>query len=145
MVIHPIHHALRLASIVALSCGVLIGPQAQAQIPGGQTGFNPALLQLFGNHKAFSSKVDLRMTDTSGKEVLRTPMLLSVLDRRVRVDVNINQISSSNLDPEGLNMFKRANMDLVVSILRPDDTKTLVMLVDKAHPADIHSREVPGG
>lgn len=116
-----------MAPLLAICLLGLVTSPLQAQIPGGQTGFNPALLQLFGNHKAFSSKVELRMTDASGKDVVKTPMIMSLLDRRVRVEVNINQISSSNLDSEGLNMFKRAGMDQVVSILRPDESRTVVI------------------
>ncbi|MBI3868437.1 MAG: hypothetical protein HY299_07885 [Verrucomicrobia bacterium] len=125
--IHRIHRASRILPALALLLSGMLRITVDAQIPGGQTGFNPALLQLFGNHKAFTTKVELRMTDAAGKDVVKTPMGMALLDRRVRVEVNINQITSSTLDAEGLNMFKRAGMDQVVSILRPDDSRTMVI------------------
>lgn len=98
-----------------------------AQIPGGQTGFNPALLQLFGDHKAFSSRLDLRMIDAAGKEMVKTPMDFALMDGKIRVQVDITQIKSSSMDADSLSLFKKAGMDLVISILRPDQGKSQVI------------------
>ncbi len=121
---HPFPTLLAwLSALTLLSCPTAVS----AQMPGGLTDFNPALLQLFGEHKSFSSRVQLRMTDPSGKELVKTPMGLSLLDGNVRVEVDINQITSSNLDAEGLALFKKAGMDRVISILRPDQGKSVII------------------
>lgn len=93
---------------------------ATAQLPTGQGSFNPALLQLFGNNKAFVGRTDLRMSDKANKEIIRMPMQMSFLDGKVRVEVSLNDITSASLATEATKLFKQAGMDRVVSILRPD-------------------------
>lgn len=108
-----------------------------AQIPGGQTGFNPALLQLFGSHKAFTGTTDLRMTDRMNKELVRMPMQMQFLDGKVRAEVNLKQITASAMGEEGLAMFKQAGMEQVVSILRPDRKVSIVAFA----PAKVFTQE----
>lgn len=108
-----------------------------AQIPGGQSGFNPALLQLFGAHKAFIGKTDLRMTDRANKELVRMPMVMQFLDGKVRAEVNLNQITASEMGEQGLTLFKQAGMEQVVSILRPDKKTSIVAF----SPAKVYTQE----
>lgn len=109
----------------------------QGQIPGGQTGFNPALLQLFGSHKAFTGLTDLRMTDRTNKELVRMPMRMQFLDGKVRAEVNLKQISAAAMGEDGLAMFKQAGMEQVVSILRPDRKISIVSF----SPAKVFTQE----
>lgn len=96
------------------------------QIPGGQSGFNPALLHLFGPHKGFAGQTELRIMDRANKETVRMPMNMLFLDGKVRAEVNLNQIQSASMGQEGMDMFKKAGMDQVVSVLRPDSKMSIV-------------------
>lgn len=98
-----------------------------AQVPGGQTGFNPALLQLFGNHKAFTGRLDLRTIDSAAKELVKTPMDFALMDGKLRVQVDITQIKSASMDADSLSLFKKAGMDVVISIISPDQGKSQVI------------------
>ena len=106
--------------LLALLVSLILIPSSRGQLPTGQGSFNPALLQVFGNNKAFVGRTDLRMSDKNNKEIIRMPMLMSFLEGKVRVEVSLNDISSTSLASEATQLFKQAGMDRVVSILRPD-------------------------
>lgn len=106
--------------LLALLVSWVLIPSSRGQLPTGQGSFNPALLQVFGNNKAFVGRTDLRMSDKNNKEIIRMPMLMSFLEGKVRVEVSLNDISSTSLASEATQLFKQAGMDRVVSILRPD-------------------------
>ncbi|HAM73026.1 MAG TPA: hypothetical protein DCM86_15415 [Verrucomicrobiales bacterium] len=103
---------------------------AFGQLPGGggsdPSSFNPALLQLFGGAKAFSGRVNLRVTDQGNKETMRTPMTLVYLENKVRVEVNLGDMVQATLPPQAIAMFKQAGMDQVTSILRPDRKQAII-------------------
>lgn len=119
-----LRHTLFLLLMVAL---LPSATRLSAQIPGGQTGFNPALLQLFGEHKAFSGRLDLRTIDPAGKDLVKSPMDFAMLDGKIRVQVDITQITSASMDADSLALFKKAGMDQVISIIRPDQGKSQVI------------------
>lgn len=115
----------KLALVLAALVSCLIEP-ARAQIPGGQSGFNPALLQLFGNHRAFTGSTELRMLDRANTEVLKMPMSMQYLDGKVRAEVNLNTIKASELGEQSLALYKKAGMEQITSILRPDRKNSIV-------------------
>lgn len=94
------------------------GFDAAAQLPG--TGVSTALTKLFGNVQAFSTRAEVRVLDKSQREWLRTPMDLAMLQGKVRVEVNMNQIAGRNLPADTLANLKQLGLDHVISVARPD-------------------------
>ena len=92
-----------------------------AQLPGGSpTGLNAALTKLFGSDAAFIANADVQVLDKSQQEWVRTPMTFTVLDGKVRADIDMMQTRSRDLPPKALDSFKQMGMERVSSIFRPD-------------------------
>src|ERR1051326_3922388 len=101
---------------------------AQAQMPGlAQPGLNSSLIKLFGKINAFSSKTQVRMLDKTQKETMSMTMDFAFLDGKIRLDVDLNQIKSTDIPQQMLGSLKQIGMDKMVSIVRPDKKATLVI------------------
>ena len=61
------------------------------QMPGGAgpAGVSSALTKLFGKTTAFSAKGEMQVTDTTGHEVAFWPMDFSLLDKKIRVEIDL--------------------------------------------------------
>ncbi|MBM3846263.1 MAG: hypothetical protein FJ405_08260 [Verrucomicrobia bacterium] len=99
---------------------------ALAQLPGGANSFNPALLQLFDGHKAFSARAELRVLDPQRRETIRTSIQMAYLNGKVRAEVSLSSITSQRMSTDALDLFKQAGMDPVVSVLLPDRKVSIV-------------------
>src|SRR5689334_20366443 len=75
--------------------GVLISGAAVAQMPGSDV--NIAITKLFGNATAFSANADVRVLDKTQKEWAQTQMAFTVLDGKIRVDIDMTQMKSAAL------------------------------------------------
>ena len=110
-----------------------------AQIPGGSAaGFNASLTRLFGDVTAFSAKAEARVLDEQDKEVMVAPMDFALLDRKIRIDIDLTQAKSRDFSPEMIAMMKQQGLANMVSIVRPD--KNLVYLI---YPAQKSSLSMP--
>ena len=114
--------SLKAALWATLSCVLLAGPAAVAQVPsaGPATGVNAAFVRLFGPASAFTAKVETRVQDRSGHLLVRMPMEYAALDGKVRLDIDLSQVQSKDFTAATLANIKQAGMDRVVSIFRPD-------------------------
>jgi hypothetical protein len=112
-----------------LLIAVFVGEASlQAQLPGAnQPGLNAALLKILGEVIAFSSSADVRLTEKGSKDSVSMTVGFAMLDRKVRMDVDMNTVKSKQISPETLASFKAAGMDKVTTILLPD--KKLALLV----------------
>jgi len=104
------------------------GP-ALAQIPsaGSPADLNAVFFRLFGSVTAFTAKVDLQVLDKSQKEWMRMPMILSTLDNKARLEVNLEEVKSKDVTEGAVAKLKEAGLNHVVSILRPDKKTRLVL------------------
>jgi hypothetical protein len=110
-----------------------------AQLPGGgQPGVNGAMLKLFSDISAFSSKAEVRFTDKSTKEVTTMTMGFMMQDRKVRLELDMSQIKSKQLTKESLTAMKAAGLDKLVTVVRPD--RKVAMLI---YPAVAGYVEMP--
>jgi len=117
----------RIQTIVA---GLLLaGVGAQAQMPGagGPPGMSSALTRLFGDINAFTAKADVQVVDGSQKEVAGMPMDFAMLDKKVRVEIDLTQAKSSSMPPGAAEQLNSMGMAQVVSIVRPDKQLVYVM------------------
>jgi len=132
--IKRIHSLTVLLSIVGLC------PCARAQFgsPGGQAGLNAAMTKLFGETKSFTSQAEVKMLDKGGTETMTMPMTFSMLEGKIRADIDMARVKSKDMPPEAAASLKQMGMDKMVSIVRPDKKLTIII-----YPALKSYAEVP--
>jgi hypothetical protein len=119
----------RLCSLLALTAVLAVASPAGAQMPnpGQAAGLNAAMTKLFGDVTAFSSKATVRMLDKNQKETMLMPIGFSLLEGKIRAEIDLTQIKSKDLQPEAMAMFKQMGMDKMTTIIRPDRKATMVI------------------
>ena len=118
----------------ALLAAVLLSAVcADGQMPGagGSAGMTTALLKLFGGINAFTARAEVQVLDDSQKEVSNVPMDFSLLDKRIRVDIDQSQTKSRSMPPGAAETLKQMGMARVVSILCPDKQAAYVFYPDQ--------------
>ncbi|HWN96084.1 MAG TPA: DUF4412 domain-containing protein [Methylomirabilota bacterium] len=125
----------RLFFALAFSLGVLA---ASAQRGAPQTGISAAMIQMFGDIKAFTAQADVHLMDKEQKEISAIPMTFALRDGKMRVDMDLSQAKGSAIPPEAAAMLKQAGMDKMVSLIQPDRKVTAIM-----YPAARAYAEVP--
>lgn len=106
----------------------------RAQLPGGGTAsgtFDPALLQLFGDIKAFTATAQARVTNDKHEEIISTPMKFALLDRAIRVDLDLTKIKTKTMPAGAAEQLKAMGMANVVSITRPEKKTSYVLYPDQ--------------
>jgi hypothetical protein len=103
------------------------------QVPGGTgpAGVSAALTKLFGSNTAFSAKGEMRITDTAKKEIAFWPMDFSLLDRKIRVEIDLTQTRNKDMPAGTAATLKQIGMAEVVSIIRPDKGILFVIYPDQ--------------
>lgn len=116
-----------------LAAVFLAGLAAYGQMPGGNgpAGMSAALTKLFGNNTAFSARGEMQVTDTSQKEVANWPMDFALLDKKIRVKIDLTQVRNQNMPPGTSDMLKQMGMAQVISIIRPDKKSVYVIYPDQ--------------
>jgi hypothetical protein len=109
-----------------LGAALLATTPASAQMPS-QGGLNAAMLKLFGDTTAFSADAELTMQDLSHKETLRSIVHFALLDGKMRTELDMNQMKSTELSAEDLAGFKQMGLEKMITIVRPDRKSTLVI------------------
>lgn len=115
------------AAIVLASLGV------QAQVPGagGPAGMSAAITKLFGDIKAFTAKAEVKVLDASQKEVVSMPMEFALLDKSIRVEMDMTQMKNQQMPPGMANTLKQMGMAHVVSIISPANNTAFVIYPDQ--------------
>jgi len=104
------------------------GTKAHAQYTAGASpGLNAALVRLFGNVHAFTAQLQIRMTDAQGVETLNAPMKFSLLDGKMRGDLEISKLKSKDLPALAASAAKSVGMDNVITLVRPDLKETYLV------------------
>jgi hypothetical protein len=110
---------------------------ALAQMPGGAAGLNASMIKLFGDITAFSARADVRLMDAKQTETMRLPMDFSMLDGKVRAEVNLSEVKSSQMPAATLAQLKQMGMDRMITIVRPDlKTSLLLYPILKAYASN---------
>lgn len=123
---------------VLLFCWGLIGSAslpAQAPLAGGSTAaVNAALTKLFGDVKAFSAKVEVRVFGSNQIEKIVAPLEVALLDNKFRTEVDVTRMRNKDLPPGAMEGMKQLGLERTVSIVRPDKkTNYLVFPGAKAY------------
>jgi hypothetical protein len=104
-----------------------VGARAQMPGAGGPAGMNAAMAKLFGDLKAFSAKAEVQVLDGSQKEIATMPMDFSLLDGKIRVEMDMTQAKIASMPPGAATQLKQMGMAQVVSIVRPDKKQIFVV------------------
>jgi hypothetical protein len=131
---------------------VLCGPntlRAQGSL-GASPGLNAALVRLFGEHKAFSAGLEIRMVDGQGRETLDAPMKFSLLDGNMRGDLDVTRLRSKDLPALAAAAAKSVGMKEVVTLVRPDKQESYLLypafkacIVAPIDPEDVAALKKP--
>lgn len=118
---------------VMLAAGCLCGFSSFGQIPGGAGpgGMSAALTKLFGKNTAFSAKGEMQVTDTTKHEIAFWPMDFALLDRKIRVEIDLTQTRNKGMPAGTAATLKQIGMAQVVSIIRPDKGLVYVIYPDQ--------------
>jgi len=116
----------------ALALLLILAPQrTAAQSPlGGLSqlpGMRASLAKLFGEFTAFTARANVRMQDKAGKDTMSMVMDVAMLDGRMRTEINLANLKSEMMPATVMASMKQLGMDTMVSIIRPDQQK-LVMI-----------------
>src|SRR5579859_4078701 len=111
----------------------LLLESAVGQVPGGTgpAGMSAALTKLFGSTTAFAAKGEMRVTDAAHNEVAFWPMDFTVLDRRIRVEIDLTQTRNKDKPPGTDAALKKMGMSEIISIIRPDKKLVYVIYPDQ--------------
>jgi hypothetical protein len=117
----------------ALAAILLAGAAAPAQVSGGAStaGINAALTKLFGDVTAFSAKAEVQVLDDAQTEIIFTPMDFSLLDKKLRVEIDMAQARNARMPASVAASFKKMGLARVISIVRPDKGRAYVMYPDQ--------------
>ena len=108
--------------VASMAVLALNGFTAYAQMPGadGPPGMTAALTKMFGDIKAFTAKAEIQVLNSAQEELASMPMNFALLDKKVRVDIDMTQTKSANMPPGATAVLQQMGMAQVVSIIRPD-------------------------
>ena len=130
MKIGPMGRSLK-ALLAIISMLALSDTYGQVGGGAGPAGVSAALTKLFGKNTAFSAKGEMQVTDKSKREVSFWPMDFSVLDKKIRVEIDLAQTRNQGVPAEMGAMLKKMGMSQVISIIRPDRGLVYVIYPDQ--------------
>jgi hypothetical protein len=121
------YHSVQRFVLVPLALLLGLEP-AFSQMPGnGANGMNAAMIKLFGKNTIFTAKSEFDVLDKAKAQTTSMPMIFSLLDGKVRADIDMNQVKSSLMPPNCLPTMKQMGMDRMATITRPDKKVTLIV------------------
>lgn len=117
-------------------CGlalVLTFNNASAQMggPGGPGGMSATIIKLFGDNRAFTAKAEVELLDGAQKQVALMPMDFSLLDKNIRVEMDLTQAKNREMPPGTLESLKQMGMARVTSIVNPSKKLAYVLYPDQ--------------
>ncbi len=117
-----------LFSVSWLACSAAI-----AQMPGAGSpaGVSTALVKLFGDIPGFSAKAEVQVLDNSKRETANVPMDFSMLDNKIRVEIDMTRIKSQTVLESETAQLKQMGLSQVISIIRPDKKLIYVIYPDQ--------------
>jgi len=105
---------------------------ASAQVgPGGPGGMGAAITKLFGENRAFTAKAEVQLLDSSQKEIALMPMDFALLEKSIRVEMDLTQGKNREMPPGAADSLKQMGMARVISIINPNKKLAYVLYPDQ--------------
>ncbi|HTL58886.1 MAG TPA: DUF4412 domain-containing protein [Candidatus Limnocylindrales bacterium] len=120
---------IKLACLFLMLTG--FGVSAQMAGPGGPAGMTAAITKLFGDNRAFTAKTEVQLLDNSQKEIALMPMNFSLLDKSIRVEMDLSQVKNREMPPGTAESLKQMGMARVISIINPGKKAAYVLYPDQ--------------
>jgi hypothetical protein len=111
---------LKLPIVAGLVVQTSFGVLAQGAASRATPGVSATMIRLFGDIAGFSAKAEVQLLDSAQKEILSMPLDFALLDKKIRVEVDMSKMKSQDLSPQNLEWFKERGMIDVVSVIAPD-------------------------
>ena len=89
------------------------------------------MAKLFGDIASFTAKADVQVLDSDNKETVSMPMDFALLDKKIRVAIDLSQMKNSAMPPGMADTIKQMGMAHVVNIIRPDKKLTYTIYPDQ--------------
>lgn len=110
-----------------LFCLASEGP-AHAQVTAGASpGLNAALVRLVEGFTGFTAQLEIRTLDAKGVETLNAPMQFSLLDGKMRGELDVTRLKSKDLPALAATAAKSVGMDRVITLVRPDKKESYLL------------------
>ncbi len=131
----------------ALAVMLVVGFASFAQVPGagGPAGMSAAITKFFGDIKAFTAKAEVQVLDNSQKEIVTMPMDFALLDKTVRVEMDLTRMKNQQMPPGVADSLKQMGMAHVVSIISPSKRSAFVIYPDQKSVLTMALPEVDSG
>jgi hypothetical protein len=123
MVMKRFRHLSKAVTAIAFFALLLPGVERVcAQVPGLSVGngMNAAMISLFGDNTAFSSKAEFQVLNRDQKETEDMPLNYAFSNGKMRMDIDLSQLRSSEVPAQFLSTLKQYGMDQTIVITRPD-------------------------
>lgn len=119
---------IRPAAAILCLFSLMTATSLRAQFTAGASpGLNAALVRLFGGVTAFTAEMELRMTDTNGTVNLHAPMRFSLLDGKMRGDLDVTKLKAKELPALAATAASSVGMDRVITLVRPDKQESYLL------------------
>lgn len=121
-----------LFSILATAGLVLWHTLASAQpgmgsgAPGISPEINAAMLKLFGKSTSFSSKAEMKVSQSGEKPIVMN-VDMAVLEGKTRTELDMTTVKGMQLPPQAMAQMKEMGMDKMVSIVHPETQKVYMV------------------
>jgi len=112
-----------------IAAGGFLSLPAFGQLPGAGTpaGLNLQLMRLFGSVTGFTARASIRVTDAAQQEVFSAPVGFTVLDNKIRLDLEITDIKYKDLPTALAGSLKQLGFSKIVSVVRPDKQASYII------------------
>ena len=119
---------LLVAAALLLAAGVVPAPVRAQGVGGASSALNnAAVLTLFGKNTSFTARVEIKAFDKSNKETTSMPLSFNMLDGKIRMEVDMSEMRSTEQPDPALAYAKQLGMDHLIAIVRPDKKADLII------------------
>lgn len=142
---------MKLRYALVLACAVVLGAasslHAQFGGPGRGSalpGMNPALAKVFGKNNAFSAKVQMKITDASGTELMSGPATYAFLEGSTYWAMDMSEIKSAQMPPQAAAQMKAMGMAEMTTISKANAKSFLLVYPGMKAYVEMSSSSVSG-
>jgi hypothetical protein len=97
---------------------------------GSMGGPGMSVTKFFGSNNAFSAACDIIVTNADGAQVMSGTMKYAMLGDKVRTEMDMAQMTNSQMPPDAAESMKKMGMAHAISIVRPDQKLLYVIYPD---------------